>query len=614
MRRVRLKSAVPTPQHEALLFFALSLDEQLYDLTDDSFKAPALNTFSRTVELQAVASASYSAGIAREALTPFIDELEWSIGTDPVLDTQQRALCKLHLTSIRENLGEPDRIVRGVSGLRTVLGDYFGSCIQKIRDTIEHRPNNKEDLSALAATFVVHAENLGFPRRHSYHVAQNALIRHLKYEERFDPTLLLDDFFAGFPKERVKYNCLFLGEGDFQRLPRLLEKFGISATVAAPEWGDLSSDQRAFMASRSERQLFLLFRGISARSPAQGHQIAAGLFEEFVGVVRFFEHKVSLTRTSLSLIQDSTTSRIYRVHDAPDPMHCWVTHTAAGEEEMLAFASVTHGRQLSDVAANRLRRTLRLHRSALLSNSAENQLIDLWAGLEGLVARPGRESQRLEFFAECLLPALILSYPEKLFLSAYRDLSRVAPRARAVAMRLPGEDSGFSKFVRLVLCSEHESAREEFIELLKPIPLLLNKVWRLSQAFKNRTSTQKTLRKHRQKIGWHLARIYYMRNSIMHSATAMPYLPTLVENLHVYVDTLVKALQRTATLSSERLTIDGALQYLAVWERYRLHSVTHQGGSNDDAPTDENVWEIVFGESMTLAPSRSKEPALHVAQ
>lgn len=388
----------------------------------------------------------------------------------------------------------------------------------------------------------------------------------------------------------------------------------MSVATTPPDWGELSSDQQAFLASRSTRQSFLLFRGISARSPAQAHQIAAGLFEEFAGVVRFFEHKVSLTRTSLSLIQDTAGRRIYRVHDAPDPMHCWVTHTAAGEEEMLAFASATHGRQLSEVAANRLRRTLRLHRSALLSNSAENQLIDLWAGLEGLVARPGRESQRLEFFSECLLPALILSYPEKLFLSAYRDLSRIAPRARAVVMSLPGEDSGFSKFVRVVLCSEHANARQELIELLKPLPLLLNKVWRLSEHFKNRTATQKTLRKHRQKVGWHLARIYYTRNSIMHSATAMPYLPTLVENLHVYVDTLVKAIQRTATLSPERLTIDGALQYLAVWERYRLHSVTHQGGSNEEAPTDANVWEIVFGENLTLAPNRTQDPVLHGAQ
>ena len=155
MRRLRVKSALSSPQHEALLFFALCLDEQLFDMTDDSFKAPALNTYSRTLELQAVANANHTAGISKEAITPFVDELEWSIAKDPVLEDQQRALCKLHLTSIRENLGEPDRIARGVSGLRTVLGDFLPAIETKIRETIAQHPTHKAELSALDRKSVV---------------------------------------------------------------------------------------------------------------------------------------------------------------------------------------------------------------------------------------------------------------------------------------------------------------------------------------------------------------------------------------------------------------------------------------------------------------------------
>jgi hypothetical protein len=79
MRKLKIEAELSTRQHEALVFFALSLDEQLYDMTDDSFKAPALNTYSRTFELQAVASANHSAGISKDAHNPFIDELEWSL-------------------------------------------------------------------------------------------------------------------------------------------------------------------------------------------------------------------------------------------------------------------------------------------------------------------------------------------------------------------------------------------------------------------------------------------------------------------------------------------------------------------------------------------------------
>lgn len=601
---------MPTPQHQALVFFALSLDEQLFDLTDDSHKAPALNTFTRTLELQSVALANHAAGISKEALVPFVDELEWSVARDPVLDLQQRDLCKLHIASIRENLGEPDRIARGVSGLRTVLGDYFSDVVLKIRSTIQDRPTHKQDLAYLAAAFVVQAEALGFPRRHSYHVTQNSLIRHLKYKESFDSTSRLNDFFSGFPNERTKYSCLFLSDGEFSQFPTLLKNFRISATSEAPLWEDVKPAQQEFISSKRPGQSYILIEEIEAKSPAQAHQIAANIFGEFAGLIRFFEHKREFESSSLSLVQDSTSKRIYRIHDAPDPMHCWVNHTLADEKEMLEFASATHGRLFRDVSAKKLRRAIRLHHSALVSGEAENQLIDLWAALEGLVSRPGRESQRLQYFSECILPALTLTYPEKLFLSVYRDLAHVAPKARELASTISGNDSNFAKFVRVILCSEHEELRRAFIGELSGHSLLMNKVWRLSELFKNRTAAQQTLRKHRQKVSWHLARIYHMRNSIMHSATALPSLPTLVENLHVYLDTLIKAIQKTATLSQERLTIDGALQYLAVWERYRLHNITHDAGSNDAPPTDSDVWSIVFGDRLALAPKRDKEPSI----
>ena len=539
---------------------------------------------------------------------PFVDELEWSASRDPVLDQQQKALCKLHLASMRENAGEQDRIVRGVSGLRTVLGDYFADTVSKIRETISLHPKNKADISALAATFIVQAETDGWPRRHTYHVAQNALIRHLRYEDNFKPESLLDDFFSGFPSDPTKFSCLFIGGGEFERYPKLLDAFEISVLLDSPTWEGIKPDQQKFLASKTGNQRFLQINGISARSPAQAHQVATGHFEEFIGIVRFFEHKLSLSVSELSLVIEDKTKRIYIVHDAPDPMHCWVSHTGAGEDDLMDFVSATHGNHLSDLASSKLRRTIRLHRSALLSSSAENQLIDLWAGLEGLVSRPGRESQRLEFFSECLLPALILTYPEKLFVSAYRDLSRVAPEARAIALELAGEDSGLSKFVRMVLCTDHQVSRDRFIEALRPHPLLLNKIWRLSEMFKSRAATQQTLRKHRQKVSWHLARIYHTRNSIMHSAMALPHLSTLVENLHVYVDTLVKAIQKIANLSPERITIDGALQYLSMWEKYRLHSITHNVVDSDAPPNDSDVWAIVFGENLALAPTQDREP------
>jgi len=574
LRKLHIKCQRPSSHHDALVFFALALDEQLYDLTDDSFKAPALNTFSRTLELEVIAHANHSAGIAKDALKPFIEELEWSVAKDVALTPQQKSLCRTHLASMSENLAEQDRIARGVSGMRIVLGDYLQQIVLAIRNVIELNPDRKLDLLNLASSFIVQAEIFGFPRRHTYHVAQNKFIKKFKYSRAFDPKELLDRFFVSFSMQPKEYECLFIVEGGFARYPRLLQQFQIEASEVAPTWNKVSKDDKIFLDSKASGEKYIKVSGISARSPAAAHQRAQSVIRDFEGIVRFYEHKEILRSSAVSLVHDKSTEKIYRVNDAPDAMHCWVGHESSSEDSMLALFSVVQaGQHLKQQSTRRLQRAVRLHRSSLKSNSAENQLIGLWAGLEGLVARPGKESLRIEFFAQCLLPSLVLTYPEKLFISAYRDLRQIAPGLLPTVASLSGADSNFSKFIRIMLCDEHAAARAQMCDALVDSPLLLNKLWGIAKSFNTRAKVFDTLRGHRRKVRWHLSRIYHTRNSIVHDASAMPYLPTLVENLHVYVDSLIKAVQKTAMISPEHLTVDGALQFLSAWESYRLKAL-----------------------------------------
>lgn len=610
MRKITLKFTPTCEQDRALIFFAQALDEQLFDLTDDSFKAPALNTFSRTFELQSVALANHRAGISKEALKPFIEELEWSISKDASLSLQKKALCKTHIASFSDNSNQSDAISRATSGLRVILGEYFNNAMEAITNIIENTPGNKKDLLGLVSIFIVQAETHGFPRRHTYHVTQNLLMRRLKNKASFDRRQLLTEFFERFPSKSFEYDCLYFAEGSFENHKRLLDEFKISLQETPPRWINLSADQQRLIDTENIGKKLISISSIKTPSPAHAYKIGSNRINEFAGIALFYKHREVFKLEPLALIRDKTTDKVYTIHDAPDPMHCWVSHANSSEEEMLGLMSATHGNLLMPESADRLQRTVRLHRSALKSTSAENQLIDLWAGLEGLVSRPGRESVRIEYFSECLIPSLTLTYPEKLFLSAYIDVRAHAPGSSAIFATMPGADSNFSKFVRVILCGEHKRHQIDLCELLNTSPLLLNRVWRLSELFKSRTATQQTLRHHRQKIKWHMSRIYHTRNSIMHSAKSLPYLPTLVENLHVYVDTLVKSIQAIAKVSPERQTIEGALEYLGTWERYRLHAITHEGVDNDATLTDESFWGVVFGNDMALAPNRNKEPLM----
>ena len=288
-------------------------------------------------------------------------------------------------------------------------------------------------------------------------------------------------------------------------------------------------------------------------------------------------------------------------------MHCWAGNLKYSEADYIELSDAIHGGHLVEDSAIRVARALRFHKAALLSNSAENQLIDLWASLEGLLPISKKEGVRIEYFSESILPTLTLTYPEKLFSSAYRDLLKVEPNSREILSTMECDGSDFFRFVSLLLCDEYKANREKILTLLKSDPLLRNKLWRLSEAFKSRTAIQTTLRNHRRKMKWHLHRIYFTRNSLMHSAMSLPYLPTLVENLHLYVDTLVRAIARVAHESTEVLSIEGGLQYLSGWEKIRIEGLTNEGADNSKAPTASEVWALVFGRDMILAPSPGKE-------
>ncbi len=607
MRRVHFHFDVSPPVTEAFVFFCLVLDEKLYDLTDDGSKAPALNTFTRTLELERVALANHAAGIGKDALKPFVEELEWSIARDPALTPQQRALCKVQLDSIGEQANVSEQVSRGVSGLRIVLRDYFASIVAAIRNVIQHEPAKKSDLLELAASFIIQAELEGFPRRHTYHVTQNLLIRALKHERELDPLTLLEKFLGSFePKER-RFDSFFLATAAVSAYPELLKRFGFKTQVEAPPWPGLNKQQRLFIESKRENQTWLAAEDQPARSPVEAHEIATTTFDAMVSVMRFYEHKNDLQLSRLSLTRDRVTEQTYMSHEAPDPMHCWVGSQRATASDLIEIADAIHGGHLRDDSALRLARALRFHKAALQSPAAENQLIDLWAALEGLLPVPKKESLRVEYFSDSLLPALTLTYPEKLFATAFRDTLKVVPATAEVINGLPTTGGNLARFVKLLLCTEYDTQRGDFLNLLSVDPLLRNKLWRLAQLFKSREAVQTALRQHRRKVKWHLARIYFTRNSIMHSASSLPYLSTLVENLHFYLDTLIKAIARVAHASPEVMSIEGALQYLTSWERYRLHAITHEQAPNDVAPKSDEAWTVVFGLDMLLAPAEAAD-------
>ncbi|MBN9204157.1 HEPN domain-containing protein [Methylibium petroleiphilum] len=602
MRQLKLKAPIDTETLEGFLFFVQALDEQLYDFTDDSYKAPALNTFTRTLELQSLATLNHKAGRGKDALLPYVEELEWSIRNDAALSVDTRALCQLHVTAVRETLAEPDRIARGLAGIRIALGDYFEKLRTRIIECVSKTPKHKDSLTNLSAAFIVQAEVGGFPRRHTYHTLQKSILRKLPHLKSIDAVTLLTDFFSYFDFKESDYSCIFLVPEGVKAFVKLREPYEFEILDEEPVLESPTPQQAGFLGSKSPGLCFIKFNKIPAPSPVSAHEICTGIFSEFMSVVRYVEHKLDFSLSKLALVVRTEDQKAFIVKDSPDPMHCWSAAYQAGEPAMLRLVDVLHGPHLTDESGYRLRRAVRYHGTALRSASPENQLVDLWAALEGILAQPRRDSKRIEFFAENMLPALTLTYPEKLLRSLFTKLTRY-PRIRSIIeSEIPTGSNDFARFVHLLICQEYEVKRSDMLAELTSTPLLRNRAFRVAQSLGTRSAALKTLKSHREKVRWHIDRIYATRNSIMHNATALPYLSTLVENLHVYIDTLVDSIGRVAVAAHEPVSVESVLQYIAAWEQHRFDSLATGAGAAKQDLTSADVWQVVFGTGLALAP------------
>lgn len=603
MLPMRLKNTVDDPSVESFLYFCQVLDEQLYDFTDHSFKAPALNTFTRTLELQNLAAANHHAGIGKDALLPFIEELDWSISNDPVLNGEQKNLCKFHIKAARESLDEPDRIAKSLAGLRLSLGDYFESIKEEVKRCLSESPQKKGRLAKLASAFIVQAELLGFPRRHTYHTLQIVIRGKIYGRDITDYSSLLNSFFDRF-SNRAEYECTLLVSKTVSRFPRLLEQFGIELLGQELKKEGLNKRQLEFIEGCSAEEIFIKVRKIDAPSAVRAQEISAATFAAFVGIVRYVEHRLELNRSRISLVERTSDSKKFIVRDSLDPMHCWSPSHNGGEEEMLLIREAVNGRHFNDSSKRRVARAFRYHGAALQTLSPENQLVDLWAALEGILSTPKKGLPRVEYFAESILPVLTLSYAEKLIDSIVPAIKKEKALYELINENVKTAESDFSKAVHFLFCSEYEDTRQKgFAQLKGRNPLLLNRCWDVTQRLGTRKALHETLKMHRKKLKWHVCRIYAMRNSIMHNASALPYLPTLVENLHVYLDSLINALCTIAVMGQERISIESALQYLKSYEQFRVESLGERNPQQEKAYTIENVWENLFGSELAIAPS-----------
>jgi hypothetical protein len=242
---------------------------------------------------------------------------------------------------------------------------------------------------------------------------------------------------------------------------------------------------------------------------------------------------------------------------------------------------------------------LEYHRAAIESDRPENQLLDLWASLEGLLPTPPDNSARISYYCDTILPVLTLTYAERMFRYLRWVAVLAGPGMREFLSTKGQGTSFFEQTTSLTVCTDLAAERDELFAKLDNYPLLRFRFYEIGEKFRSSKRVRETLLAHRKKVGWHLQRIYRARNLISHTAQALPYLPALVENLHVYIDLMLSSIPRVYSKYRSQMSLATVFAILKASESSLLQDL-----ANADVPCDKsNYQQIVFGTHNPLTPT-----------
>lgn len=580
-----------TPQLEGLLFLAQVLDEQLFMHTIDSFKAPALNVHTAVHETVHLATLVLQNRLREPALQAVRKELAWHLHNDPVLEHASRpVIAELRAVIAREDSRTHDVLQAAKALLGELDAWYWASLLPLIKDTVQ-QPREKKRLTALANSLIAECELMGISRAYLY--------RH-NFSFFFDPAQPpaaiaqpsdIDTYLAALQQDETEWTVVYRVSRHFQRLDAFTQPFGITIGEAIPpDFADLHGER--FLAPDREFPFFFTVHKIEARVPHVARDYADARIAGFSDVIRFHYHHKILRWSHRCLVRRNDKSQHVLLHRVTSAMLSGAqlrrSRRAEGTTtsiEILAGAHLTHP------ATAAYRRAIEYHRAAIESRTLENQLLDLWAVLEGFLPPPRDNTDRIVYYCDALTPSLTMSYIVKLITDIADGLSHAGPDVRRLLEDTPVAGGQLHKAAALLATDEQQARREELFAALSTAPHLRFRCHTYYEMLHSTARVRAALAAHKQRLSWHIRRIYNSRNQIIHSAHSLPYLRTLVENMHSYVDCLVFGIATLARRAGSPVDIASCLMLM----ESHLRAFDAKLALSDVRMTLANFGDLLFG-------------------
>lgn len=591
---------------EGLLFFAQSLCEMLDEHSLDSFKAPALNLHLSFLELSTLVDLFVSGRIKKGSIQFSIDELLERLDNSTIFSSNIKNLFTTYVSSIKnilekneENINKEKIAGIANAAVSDIESIFWDSLLEKLKSTCKI-PRNKLEIYNLCLELSTELNLRGFSKSYVLKSTKKFFFSERSGPNTIDSIDHLDDFLKIFDETISEWAVYFIGRKIDTDIATYLEHFQIKIIKKRPTQMRADTKYSDFLKKKKKKsgmEIFLI-DNLTARDQHSARERAELQLNFFKEVCRFHRHNIPFWFSRISFVHSKKTNEKYIISNPLRPMECGITlKNAESESAINDTLEILRGNHFTEDSMLKFYKVLDFHHAAIISSNYENQLLDLWAALEGFLPAPDGSSDRISWYLSYILPSLTMTYNEKIFKALAFDLEHEHLPIKEYVENLCSDGNFFLKVVQIVTTDDFKEERQELLAKIDRNPLLRNRVDRVSKDYHSTATIRKILQKHKNRLRWHIQRIYTLRNQIAHNASSLPYIRNLVENLHDYLDTVILCTSKTGKQSTKYLDINTALEKISTVESEYFLSL-----AGEHKVTNSNYLQFIFGSNNNLNP------------
>ncbi|MCL2846720.1 MAG: hypothetical protein FWE38_03450 [Firmicutes bacterium] len=534
--------------NRGVIFFAQAIEEMLFHHAHDSLKAPALNFPFLCVEMVLTIRRMFNEELRDKGYFPALfQELQTSFDTDKVAQSVFGSNF-FALFSMKDENGNFITLTKNAYEKQHVNSDKFTKHVGKVCDLLSNEIMMNKYYNALVAEITNHVKSFDDSRADDLYALTRSFVTYLintSYCQEFIYSLVsffffnkskknnnglgqFEKFIAEFDYKPKQYKVIFPFDG---KHADYLKKFK-SITIA----DNTKEDGKAFFPCNStipnvqKVLIFELKKDGTVFNPFDAKQDALEYIKSFYSFVDYVCHDGTRFSPQSAIVVDLSNKKTYELNEPICPLRRGSERHNDIERRISEIF-----KHFEALGLKRVVGAMELHSSALVTNSMDNQLLNLWTIIEIMIPTEQPNGfAKINQFCNALTSVLTIKYLPSLFNQYFNDIKHHVLGSKATAKKT---------YLLKLLTLPDETDYKKLLTVINGNPLLVQRTKRYRKLFSDKQNILKLIESHKNRLNWHIRRIYRHRNLIAHNGSDnSSYKTIILQNLHFYVDTLIDTL------------------------------------------------------------------------